>query len=70
MISDKDIAKNVLNQIKKYLPSNSETEHHSKEIEKIIKSKSKEKKKLLIRHLLQWNNDNFLYEETILKNIV
>ena len=61
LITDKEIATNVLKQIKKYLRSAPEIEFHQNEIEEIIKSASINKREELIRYLLEWNNDNFLY---------
>ncbi len=61
MITDEEIAINILKQIQKYLRSAPEVEIHKNKIEKIIKSDSMNKREELIRYLLEWNNDNFLY---------
>ena len=61
LISDEEFAINVLNQIKKYEKSSSEIEFHENEMKMIFKLNPAERKKNIISYLLQWNNDNFLY---------
>ena len=61
LITDEEIADNVFKQMVKYLPSEAENNDHKKQLNNIISSDLKNKKEHLIRHLLKWNNDNFLY---------
>ena len=61
LITEEEIANNVLKQIVKYLPSEAENKNHKKQLEKFLVSDLESKKEHLIKYLLQWNNDNFLY---------
>jgi ATP-dependent DNA helicase RecQ len=61
LITEEEIANNILKQIVKYLPSEGENKIHKKQLEKILVSDLESKKEHLIKYLLQWNNDNFLY---------
>ena len=61
LIPDEEIADNVFKKIVKYLPSEAENNNHKKQLNNIIISDLENKKEHLIRHLLKWNNDNFLY---------
>ncbi len=61
LITDEEIADNVFKQIVKYLPSEAENNNHKKQLNRIIASDLENKKEQLIRYLLKWNNDNFLY---------
>ena len=61
LITDEEIADNVFKRIVKYLPSEAENNNHKKQLNKIIESDLENRKEHLIRYLLKWNNDNFLY---------
>ena len=61
LITEEEIANNVLKQIVKYLPSEAQNKNHKKQLNDILISDLENKKEHLIRYLLKWNNDNFLY---------
>ena len=60
-ISDKNLAKNVFKQIKKYEKSDPEIDKHKNNINELFIKNEKNRREEVIRYLLQWNNDHFLY---------
>jgi len=60
-LNDKILAENIFQHIKNYEKSEPELEKHKNKINSIFKLKKDDQRKNIIRYLLQWNNDHFLY---------
>ena len=60
-ISDQTLAKNVFKQIKKYEKSDPEIDKHKNTINELFVKNKINRREKVIRYLLQWNNDHFLY---------